>query len=291
FSQYLEEYISDYVSTDFREYLPEIIRMGVILVFTGIVIFIFISVILSLVRTLLRFFDFRAWLEEDVIGISSGLFKKVEYRIPVSKVQYLVWASNPLRKILGFQSIQVKQAQPQQAGRRNQQAIEIPACYEQQSRALEEVVFKRKVSGGPNLHHANVIPYLFLSAYAGIAISGVLIFATSFSNSPFWAALLIIPFIIFLGYKYGQSVSIDWQDDVIIINKGWIFPRRYVLPAHKAQSVSMVQSMFLKRRGLADFVFYTASGRVGIRFLPEDLATELYNFILYRTENHHGSWM
>jgi len=291
FSQYLESYLEDYVSADLSEYIPEMIRMGVILILSGIAIFLVISVILSLIRTFLRFFEFKAWLEEEMIGLSSGLLRKVEYRIPVSKVQYLVWSGNPLRRILGFKSITVKQAQPQRAQQKTQQVIEIPACYEAQSRELERVVFNREVAQGNLRYRANVIPYLFLSAYFSIALALILLFASSFGPAIFWPALLVIPVIMFLGYKYGRSVSLDWQDDVLVIRKGWIFPRRYVIPVYKAQSVAMVQSIFLKRRGLSNFVFYTASGKVMIRFLPEEVVRDLYNFILYKTESHRGSWM
>jgi len=291
FSEYLEDYLSDYVSTDLTAYIPEIVRMGLILVVTGIFIFIIISVILSLVRTFLRFFEFRAWLEEGIIGISSGLLKRVEYRIPVSKVQYLIWSTNPLRKILGFESIVVKQAQPQRAQRKPQQAIAIPACYDKQSRALENVVFNREIRNGFNLNRPSIIPYLIISAYVSVGLTLLVLFATSFTSAIFWPAVLLIPTIIFLGYKYGKSVVVDWQDDVLIIHKGWVFPKRYVIPVYKAQSVAFKQSVFLRRRSLANFVFYTASGKVMIRFLPQEVVINLYNFILYKTEDYKGSWM
>ncbi len=291
FSEYLEDYMSEYVSTDLTEYIPEIVRMGLILVVTGILIFSLISVILSLVRTFLRFFEFRAWLEEDIIGISSGLLKRVEYRIPVSKVQYLIWSTNPLRKILGFESIVVKQAQPQRAQRKPQQAIAIPACYDKQSRALENVVFSREIDAGSKQFSANIIPYVLISTYVAIAATLIVLFITAITSAVFWPAVLLIPTIIFFGYKYGKSVSVDWQEDVLIIHKGWVFPKRYVIPVYKAQSVAFKQSIFLKRRSLANFVFYTASGKVMVRFLPQELVINLYNFILYKTEDYKGSWM
>jgi putative membrane protein len=292
FSHYLEGYLADYVSTEIEDYVPQLIRMGMILVVTGLVTFIVISIFLSLARTILKFFNFNAWLEKDIIGLSSGLLKKIEYRLPVSKVQYLVWGSNPLRKILGFKSILVKQAQPQRSGRRAQQVIEIPACYDKQSEALEEVVFGRRIYPGKNLVRANVIPYMLISFYISAAIAATITIAAYFSSQTFlWPVLLLVPVVVFLAYKYGKSVVIDIQDDVVVVNKGWIFPQRFVLPLYKAQSVSFVQSIFLKRRKLATCIFYTASGSVSMRFLPEDTVKLLYNFILFRTESYRGSWM
>ena len=175
FSQYLEGYLTDYVGTEIEEFIPEIIRMGMILVITGILIFIVISIFLSLGRTILKFFNFHAWLEKDIIALSSGLLRKIEYRLPVTKVQYLIWSSNPLRRILGFKSIMVKQAQPQRSGRRQQQVIEIPACYDNQSKALENVVFGRHIYPGVNQVRANVIPYMLISFYFSAALSGTMV--------------------------------------------------------------------------------------------------------------------
>ena len=62
YSQY-SEYVGDYVDTDVENYLPEVMRMGFVLVIAGAGIFLIASVVLSLINTFLRYFDFRAWLE------------------------------------------------------------------------------------------------------------------------------------------------------------------------------------------------------------------------------------
>ena len=289
YRQYLEDYLEDYVPGDLTEYLPEIIRMGMVMVLTGMVLFIIISVVLSLIRTVLRFFNFRAWLETSMIGISSGLLKRNEYRIPVSKVQYLVWNSNPLRKILGFESINVRQAQS--ANEQRQQAIEIPACYPPQTHAIEQAVFGREVNMGQSPVRPNILPYILITLYVSVFITAVLLIWSYLHGKMFIGSIGIIPVFLFFAWQYGKSIRIDLQADLLIIKKGWIFPRRYVLPLYKAQSVAMKQSIFLKRRGLANFIFYTASGKVGVRFLDEGIVRSLYNFVLFRTESHQGSWM
>jgi putative membrane protein len=266
--------------------------MGLVLVITGLIIFIILSILISLIRTILKYFSFHAWLQGDIIGLSSGLLRKIEYRIPVAKVQYLVWAGNPLRHLLGFKSILIKQAAAEESGGRSQQKIEIPSCREEQSGALEEVVFGRQIAPGSNRVRAHAIPYMLISFYAGTALASVLITVAWLTGRVFfWPALLLIPALVFWSYKYAMSVLIDIQEDVVVIHKGWLFPRRFVLPVYKAQSVSFVQSVFSKRRRLATFEFYTASGWVSARFLPQQTVKQLCNFVLYKTESYKGSWM
>ncbi len=290
YSQYFEEYLKDYVSTDIQDYLPEIIRMGTIVVLGGILLFSFVSIVISLIRTVLRFFEFRAWLDGRIIGISSGLFKKNEYRIPVKKVQYLVWSSNPLRRILGFESVQVKQAQSAKEVRK--QIIEIPACYPNHSETLENLVFGKIISQGPVIIRPVVIPYILISTYVSILLAGGLIgWMYLLRGSIYYSFILLIPVVMFFTYKYAQSISIDLQEELLIIKKGWVFPRRFVLPYYKAQSMATHQSIFLKRRKLSNCRFYTASGKVAIRFLPEETTSFIHDYTLFKTETYHGSWM
>ncbi|MCA6074059.1 PH domain-containing protein [Fulvivirga sedimenti] len=290
YSQYFEDYLEEYVSTDIKDYLPEIIRMGTIMVLGGVLVFIVVSIIISLVRTVLRFFEFRAWLDKNIIGISSGLLKKNEFRIPVKKVQYLVWHSNPLRKLLGFESVQIKQAQS--AKEVKKQIIEIPACYRNHSDALENLVFGSTIQEGKTIIRPNIVPYVLISTYVSILLVGGLIgWMYLLRGTLEYSFMLAAPAIIFLTFMYARSISVDIQEELLIIRKGWIFPSRFILPYHKAQSMAIHQSIFLKRRKLSNCRFYTASGTVGIRYLPEPITSFIHDYTLYKTETYQGSWM
>jgi putative membrane protein len=107
----------------------------------------------------------------------------------------------------------------------------------------------------------------------------------------FYLPLLLIPVIGFFTYKYAQSVGIELQEDLLIITRGWVFPKRILFPYHKAQSMKMSQSIFIRRRDLIHLTIYTAAGSIRIRFLPQQSVEQLYDFCLYRTETHRGKWM
>ena len=106
-SQYqdiIEEYWEDPVDT----YASQAINAGITVLLFFMAAFIVLSVLISLVRTILRFFDLKAVLKLESIEISTGLFKRNNSRIPIKKVQFVQWESNPLRRAVGFESAKIK---------------------------------------------------------------------------------------------------------------------------------------------------------------------------------------
>ena len=195
-----------------------------------------------------------------------------------------------MRRLLGFESVQIKQAQSAKEVRK--QIIEIPACYRHHSDALENLVFGETIMTGNTIIRPNIIPYVLISTYVSILlVGGLMTWMYFLRGSVEYSFILVAPIIIFLTYMYAQSISVDIQEDLLVIRKGWIFPSRYILPYHKAQSMAIHQSIFLKRRKLSNCRFYTASGRVGIRYLPESVTLYIHDYTLYKTESYQGSWM
>jgi putative membrane protein len=102
--------------------------------------------------------------------------------------------------------------------------------------------------------------------------------------------LIFLPFLA-LGYRYGMTVRVFFDEKYVYIRRGWIFPKKVILPSFKAQSLKLSQNIILKRRKLANMTFFTAAGSRTVRFLKEEDALEIYNFLLYAVEKHEGNWM
>ncbi|HCQ17381.1 MAG TPA: hypothetical protein DIU20_14025, partial [Cryomorphaceae bacterium] len=81
----------------------------------AIAAFFVIAVGLSLIQTFLRYYGLRFFIDKRGAQLVSGLLKRVEYQIPLNKIQYIKWASNPLRKLVGLKTVVVKQAGSKEA--------------------------------------------------------------------------------------------------------------------------------------------------------------------------------
>ena len=61
---------------------------------------------------------------------------------------------------------------------------------------------------------------------------------------------------------------------------------------YKIQSVKFSQNIFTKKRGLANITIYTAAGEnLTIPYISDKIASDLYNFLLYKIESTEEAWM
>ena len=109
----------------------------------------------------------------------------------------------------------------------------------------------------------------------------------------YWSAALIFELLLaaflFLSHKKRHFRISETQ---LEISKGHISQTIYRLQNYKIQSVRFRQNIFVKRRGLADIIIYSGAGEnLTIPYIPEKLAMDLYNFLLYKVESTNKTWM
>ena len=289
FSQY-EEYISQYFEDSLESYAEQAVNAGLAALLIFIILYAVISVLLSLGRTILRFFNLKAVLNDDAVEISTGLLKRNEFRVPIRKVQFLQLETNPLRRAVGYESAKIKPSNS--VGEvANKQSIEIPALKTDQSAALIEGVFENFYLPEKKLN-ANAWAYARLNAIIFAIITIPIAVATySFISYLAFVFLLLIPAGAVFGFFYGRTVKLSYDESFILIKKGILFTTRIVLPTYKIQSIKKGSNLILKRRNLSHVDLYTAAGSRAIRFLNTEEIDRFYDFVLCSVERNKESWM
>ncbi|MFW5762008.1 MAG: PH domain-containing protein [Cyclobacteriaceae bacterium] len=289
FQQY-SEFVKKYIEPTVEEYLPQNVENNITLIAGGIFVFLIGSIIISLLRIIFKFWDFEARLQENFIQIQSGLVKRNQYRIPKSKVQYLELHTNFIRKQLGFSNAKIFQAQS--ASSEASQSMEIPACFAHHEEAIKKLLFQNLLQLPKININADTIAYVRFAALMGFIPIPFLVWAAiKLSWGFIFAAVLYYVYVLYSSWRYGRTVEISLNQEIMTIRRGWLFPVRIFIPLYKAQSLAVKQNIFLKRRKLAHLIIYTASGSKRVKYLPEDIAFELANFQLAKVETHQGSWM
>lgn len=288
-SQYKDLYES-YLEESVDAYAIQALNSGLMFALMLIGVFVIVSLAISIIRTFLRFFDLKAVLKLQAVEIRTGLVKRETFRVPIRKIQFVQWESNPLRRAVGFESAKIKPSNS--AGETaKKQSIEIPALKKAQSDMLADGIFS-----GFHVPDAMVKADKWAYSRFAMILSAILILPSvaglyAFLGYYALAFLLFIPFIGALGYYFGQTVRIFFDRDYIVIKKGWFFMERIVLPSYKLQSISLKQNVFLKRRNLCHLYFYTAAGARSVRYLNIDEAQAMYDYLLYCIESSTEPWM
>ncbi len=288
-SQY-QDLIQKYLERYVDEYAEQVANAGISMFLAFLLIYSVISVLISLGRTLLRFFDLKAVLKADAVEISTGLLQRQQARIPINKIQFVQWETNPLRRLAGFESAKIKPTNP--AGEvPRQQVNEIPALKFRESKLLIEGIFPGYVDPETGVY-ANAAAYVRINT---ILFSLLILPATAVAwfqveMLALLVLLLYVP-VVFLSLQYGRRVELLISETYLLLRKGWIFPKRIVLPSHKLQSVAISQSFLLKRRSLCNLTLYTAAGYRVVRYLRESEAERLRDYLLFKIESSNEPWM
>ena len=289
FSQY-QDYIDRYFSEYYDEYALEIANASITLMLIFLFLFSLFSILLSLGRTILRFYDLKATLQYNAVEINTGLLKRNQDRIPIRKIQFIEWVSNPLRRAVGFESAKIKPSNS--VGEvTNKQSIEIPALKFEASGLLAEGVFPGY--SAPSFgFQANAAAYARINGIAAgfFILPAIAVLYFYFGNIAFLLFLAFFP-IVFFSYQSGKRVRVLFDNKFLVLRRGWVFPVRIVMPCHKLQVISFQQNIFLKRRSLCHLTFFTAAGSRSVRYLKEKEAFELYNYLMYVVETSEEPWM
>lgn len=286
YQQMLESYMDESVDA----YAEQAIQSGFKIMLLLIVLFVVVSILISIFRAVLQFYNLKAVLRSDAVEISTGLIKRNSFRVPIRKVQYVKWESNPLRRWVGFESAKLKPSSS--AGETSKkQRIEIPALRLEQSQTLARGLFSDYAMPG-----FSILPDArAYGRFAAIltAVISLPALATLYFQFGIWSVwiLILIPLAAILGYRYGKSVKLHFDPDFLVIRKGWVFTKRMVMPTYKIQALSIHQNVFIARRRLCHLRIFTAAGELSVRYLPADDARRLYDFMLYRVESSEESWM
>jgi putative membrane protein len=256
-----------------------------------IVIYTLMSVGLSLFFVVIKYFNLIVFVSDKGLSVKSGLFKVEDSFVPLKKIQIIKWKSNPLQRLLGYRSLFIYQASSEAIKRKS--AVMVPGCLQT---------------------HWSQITHKFYSEFETDEAK------FSLSPEPFWklrlyAFFVVLPLIgigpgiyfelnelligigvyfilsALLVYKYTANYKVTISQNLVELNKGYIFTEQVFLKVFKVQNVAVKQNIFQKRRGLVSLKIYTASGNLNIPYIKEELGFSLANKLLYDVESSRKSWM
>lgn len=284
----IEEYFSEWLEQFSWENFISGTSLSIALI--AVFIFIFFSVVLSVLLAFNNFWDFSIMKKGTDLEVQMGLFNKKEIKIPLSKVQILEFHSNPLRKLLGFQTAQIYQAQSTD---NKLGSVSVPACKEVHRKMLQHLIFKQPVEATEQelicnpYSHARLRFYILSILFIPL-VSACIYFEQYLGILP---VSILFLFSIYMAYMYGKNSRVIKDDDFVVFKKGWLFPQTVISPIFKTQAVEKWRSLFLKRRREAHFKLHTAAGTRGLRYLKvnelDQLLTSVNNEVICSKEK----WM
>ena len=249
-----------------------------------------ITFIITLIRTVIRFYHQKVWIAGDGIQLESGLLTRHQSFIHRQKIQRIQWSQNPIKRIFKLFELRIYQASSQQehAKKTNQ----IPGCYREALEALRDTTFPRKWFESMDYVRVSTQYRGRLWLYFGI-LPGILLGFLGYLQDGlpgFWF-LVWIPLVWWWAGIVVRRWHIGLNDYALYLKHGFWEVKEDFIPVYKIQAVRLKQSPYQRSHQLATVSISTASGSLEIPYLPLDLAQRMMNYLLFRVESSHLAWM
>jgi len=217
--------------------------------------------LVSGVRALFRYYDFRLTRQGDELRYERGLLQRYNGTIPLEKVQSVSIRENPLARRLGYSTLVIETAGYAAGGGATVQSAVPIGRRERVVELATSVapVSTLEVERPPRRARTRYAVRYALAAFALTGLAwGVDAVTASF---PQWyavlALLLAVPPAAHLTWRHRGFCE---DEDFVVTRAGFWQRRTAIVPYDRVQTVVSTQTVFQRRRNLASVIVDTAGG-------------------------------
>lgn len=292
--QHLDDLLT-YSDTD-KAFLDEYLNMEFLIRSISIIIgvILFLTLLINLGRTILRFFDFKVTKEENTLLLSHGLINTRNTIIRAERVQILTVGRNFFQKKFDITDLKIKQASDLEASKERQKMMmEIPGLSTSEKDALLMFLLNRMPERGfevlPNIRKAVFEIFKFILIPVALFYGYVQLVPEAKET------LIFVPvYILFVGiliYFAFKNSRLFISPDFIIRQRGAWDVDNDIMQPHKIQSVKLQQFFWQKWSDVGVVHLYTAGGQVNFGVANFTQLQKLTNYWLYQVETSKENWM
>lgn len=261
--------------------------------FVGVALVLLLA---SIAAAFLRYHNFELLLEHRTLRSHGGLLTRHELSMDLGKIQTLRLQQGVILRWLRRFQMTARQAR---AGHKNDSSknFTIPLVGADLATALRRQFLGSEGRGLVQIPTSDkfspISPFvmripLLINVLGPIALSSMLY--TLDQDPEVFGVLLWIPlslFAIFRGWRHAGYLT---TEEGFVRRSGVIAYRTVALLYRKVQRVTVSQSRYQRRKGLATLRVYMASGSVRIPYIEHELARQLQDYILYKVEASQQAW-
>lgn len=263
-------------------------------VLVGLLLFLLLSI--NIIRTFVKYFDFKISNYKHSLLISSGLFTKKNTLLNPSKVQITAYSQNYFQKKFNMLHMNLKQAdsgKAQDVKELEKSNLKVPGCTATERDEILKIILgsipKNNQTFVPNFRFLN-LP-IFFNAVLPVGIFAIL-WLNIPAVKPFYplaiAYFVIVVIMIYISYTRHRLMV---NQDFIIKKSGiWDVAHEIILP-HKIQAITTFQYPWHKGVDVGHVNLHTAAGIIYFKYGNYTEIKKLVNYWLYQIESGSEEWM
>ncbi len=275
----------------------EIYAVGGVSVGIGIAVaVILLFIVVSVAAAFLRYHNFQLFLDGQTLRSHAGLVTAHEHSMDLGKIQTLRLQQGVVQRLLRRYRMTARQA-VSSGKNRSQKVFVVPVVTAELADELRRKFLApeagRLTQDPTSPQFAPVSPHYMRSRILFVGLLPSLI-ATVVLWIPLGAlallCLLWLPIAVAAAHRSWKRAGYLHDDEEIIRRSGFLGFRTVGLLFRKVQRVTVLQSRYQRRKGLASLRLHMASGSVVVPYIEHGVANQLRDYILYRVESSQQAW-
>lgn len=294
--QYIEDFIkvAGYEEDPLDAYInTEVLLRFVSFIIVGIMI---LTLVINLVRTIIKYYNFKITRQQDSLLLSYGLLNTKNTIIRPDKVQIVTIGRNYFQKKLDINDLKIRQASGVEANDKDQKktAIEIPGCSNAEKdllmKFLLEKIPERGVALKPNIRKVIMEAIGSLVIPLGIFFSLAYYVFPSMMEYAIFVPIYVLFVIIMIYFAFRHSRLFITDDFIVKQSGAWDIDTDFIAP-HKIQSISLTQYFWHKGSDIGIVTLHTAGGTISFGLTDYTRLKQFVNYWLYQVETSPKHWM
>lgn len=293
----LSDYVKQFTGRDvlndekFEDYLDKSQILTVVSVL--FIIFFLTVVVVNLVKTIFKYFDYKITLQNGSLLLSFGLLNTKSTILKPEKVQITSVTQNFLQKKMNVLGLKITQAT---GGEKEDHklALEIPGCNTLEKEAILELLFQKIPEKGVRLS-----PNLRKLGFSIFISLGLPLFVYYFirdlavSELPMidYLVLFFVIFIAIIQLYLFKNNRLYISDDFIIHQSGAWDVTNKIIVTSKIQAITTSQLFWHKNIDIGSVTLHTAGGNISFQLGNFTALKQYVNLWLYKIETSDSNWM
>lgn len=289
--QNLEEVFGDRIIKAVRDSSSEV-GLSIASILLVVAFVLGISVLVSMVRILLHYFDFQLTESSQGFKIKTGLINTRQNLVPFSKIQYMSWEANWIRRKIGLFNMEFHQVMSDDQSNKKQR-VKVPLtrpAYIDQLLSHYHGLVQPTATTDHGIHSAYTTRHTLLMGVLPVACLLTILLLLNW-NPWLFLILLWIPLIALHAFIFRRNFRLYIAPDALQVNSGIWGRKTQIVRWYKAQQVIVKQSIYQRRKALATLHLSTAGGTIIIPYIPVKLAQQIQAYTLYEVERSTRAWM
>lgn len=261
-----------------------------------IVFFLILILVINLVRTIVRYYNYKITRQSGSLLMSFGLINTKSTILKPEKVQTVTVTRNYLQKKMNILNFKIRQAMSghhDEHGKMRDNALEIPGCNENERDAILKLLFNVIPEKGAMLkpNYRKLVFSIFLAIVLPLGVffivAGYQPVLYDFSYLTVIYAILVLTVLYFGFRNYRLFIS----DRFIIKQSGaWDISNEIVEPG-KIQAITLSQLFWHKSVDIVYLTLHTAGGNISFQLGNYTKIKQYVNLWLYEMEASDSNWM